>query len=69
MTHGRLDPHAVELALETYNSHTGQAGRHTTCSTRHLRAYAEFHHLLTAPYLHRNGYCHPWPKVRPWQAS
>jgi hypothetical protein len=66
MTHGRLDPHIVELALETYNARTAQAGPNTTCSMSDLRAYAEFHHLLTARYLHRNGYRHPWPEVRPW---
>lgn len=66
MTHGQLDPHAVELALDTYNSHTAEAGRHTTCSMGQLRMYAEFHHLLTVRFLHRNGYRHPWPDVRPW---
>ena len=69
MTYGRLDPHTVELALETYNSHTATAGRNTTCSMRHLRTYAELHHLLTARYLHRNGYRHAWPEVRPWRES
>jgi len=66
MTHGRLDPHAIELALETYNAHIAPAGRNTTCSLPNLKVYAEFHHLLTARYLHRNGYRHPWPEVRPW---
>ncbi|MGH3801082.1 MAG: phosphotransferase [Pseudonocardiaceae bacterium] len=68
MTHGRLDPHMIELALDTYNSHTAEVGRFTECPMRQLRVYAEFHHLLTAPYLHRNGYRHPWPRVRPWPA-
>jgi hypothetical protein len=67
MTHGPLDPHEVELALETYNTHTAQAGPQTTCSMRHLRVYAEFHHQLTARYLGRNGYRHSWPEVRPWR--
>jgi hypothetical protein len=66
MTHGRLDPHTIELALQTYNAHTAKAGPHTTCSMQHLRIYAEYHHLLTARYLHQNGYHHPWPEVRPW---
>lgn len=69
MTHGQLDPHMVELALETYNAHTAGTGRHTTCSTGQLRVYAEFHHLLTARYLDQNGYCHSWPEVRPWRES
>lgn len=66
MTYGQLDPHMIELALNTYNSHTAAVGRFTECPMQHLRVYAEFHHLLTAPYLHRNGYRHPWPRVRPW---
>ncbi len=69
MTHGHLDPHVVEIALGTYNSHTAQAGRDTTCSSPQLRLYAEFHHMLTARYLHRNGYRHSWPDVRPWRES
>lgn len=69
MTHGRLEPHEVELALEKYNSHTTRAHPHTTCSMRDLRAYAEFHHLLTGRYLGRNGYRYSWPEVRPWRES
>ena len=67
MTHGPLDPREVELALETYNTHTAQTGPHTTCSMRRLRVYAEFHHQLTERYLGRNGYRHAWPEVRPWR--
>jgi hypothetical protein len=68
MTHGHLDPRKVEEALEIYNTHTAQAGGDTTtCSPERLRVYAEFHHLLTARYLHRNGYSHAWPVVRPWR--
>lgn len=67
MTHGHLDPHLVEQALEVYNTHTAHAGgQATTCPAARLRAYAEFHHLLTARYRHRNGYQHAWPEVRPW---
>lgn len=69
MTHGQLDPSEVEFALKIYNTHTAQAGRDTTCALPQLRAYAEFHHRLTARYLHRNGYRHPWPEVRPWPES
>lgn len=68
MTHGHLDPQLVEQALEAYNTHTAQAGgQATACPPARLRAYAEFHHLLTAHYLHRNGYQHAWPQVRPWR--
>jgi phosphotransferase family enzyme len=67
MTHGHLHPHTVDAALEIYNTHTAPAGD-TTCPMHRLRAYAEFHHLCTARYLHRNGYRHAWPNVRPWLA-
>lgn len=68
MTYGHLDPRGVDTALEVYNTRTVQAGGDaTTCSPDRLRVYAEFHHLLTTPYLHRNGYRHPWPQVRPWR--
>jgi Ser/Thr protein kinase RdoA (MazF antagonist) len=66
MTHGQLDLHQVEQALQQYNSHTAQADRQATCSMHQLQAYAESHHLLTARYLHRNGYRYPWPEVCPW---
>lgn len=65
MTHGRLAPYAVEAALGVYNTHAA-ARCGTVCSRERLRAYAEFHHLCTARYLHRNGYRHAWPDVRPW---
>ncbi|MGQ0776297.1 MAG: phosphotransferase [Pseudonocardiales bacterium] len=67
MTHGRLDPNEIEQALQTYNTHTTQPQIDTTCSTEQLRLYTEFHHLLTTRYLHRNGYRHTWPDVRPWR--
>ncbi|HEU5472719.1 MAG TPA: phosphotransferase [Actinophytocola sp.] len=69
MTHGRIDRHQADSALAAYNSHTAQEGPQTTCSVEQLRVYAEFHHLLTGPYLGRNGYRYPWPEVRPWRDS
>lgn len=63
MTHGRPDPEEIDHALGSYNARAG-AGR--TCSAPQLRTYAEIHYQLTAAYLHRNGYRHPWPHVRPW---
>ena len=65
MTYGRLAPDAVEAALEVYNTYTAAAAGGTACPMKRLRAYAEFHHLCTARYLHRNGYRHAWPNVRP----
>ncbi|MGH3467453.1 MAG: phosphotransferase [Thermocrispum sp.] len=67
MTHGGLDPREVERALFTYNTHTAQRAVDTACSSEQLQVYAEFHHQLTARYLHRNGYHHAWPDVRPWR--
>ncbi|MGH3938235.1 MAG: hypothetical protein ACRDTG_06310 [Pseudonocardiaceae bacterium] len=67
MTHGRLDPHEIEQALRTYNTHTAQLNVDTACSPEQLRVYAEFHHQLTARYLRRNGYRHAWPDIRPWR--
>lgn len=70
MTYGRLDPREIEAALAVYNTHSAAAGGDTTtCSGQRLRVYAEFHHLLTARYLHRNGYRHAWPEVHPWRES
>jgi hypothetical protein len=66
MTYGRPDPREVWHALEIYNTHTTQAAGHPSCPPERLRLYAEFHHLLTARYLHHHGYRHPWPQVRPW---
>ena len=66
MTHGRLDADQIHAALHTYNAATADAcGRPDTCSTDQLATYTEMHHLLTARYLHHNGYQHPWPTVRP----
>lgn len=66
MTHGRLARSAVDDALAAYNTQTTTAG--TACPPERLRIFAEFHHLCTARYLHRNGYHHAWPDVRPWPA-
>ncbi|MQY28887.1 hypothetical protein [Nocardia aurantia] len=64
MTHGRLSAEAVEAALASYNDRTAGHGIH--CTIDEFRRYAEIHHHLTAPYLHRHGYHHSWTDVRPW---
>jgi hypothetical protein len=64
MTYGQPAPGVVANALTAYNAHVGA----NACAVDHLRYYAELHGGLTAPYLHRNGYRHPWPTVRPWPA-
>ncbi|MEO6083001.1 MAG: phosphotransferase [Umezawaea sp.] len=69
MTHGRLDPGDVEQALDVYNSYTSEADGDVGCSLDQLKMYAEFHHVLTARYLHHNGYHHAWPQVRPWREA
>ncbi|WP_420867541.1 hypothetical protein [Amycolatopsis rubida] len=69
MTHGTLRSEATEAALAVYNICAGRPDDATACTFGQLRVYAEFHHRLTARYLHRNGYCHAWPDVRPWRES
>jgi hypothetical protein len=64
MTHGRPPESTVSATLDAYNAQVGD----NACPPERLRAYAELHHLLTARYLHRHGYRHPWPAVRPWPA-
>ncbi len=65
MTHGHIDRRIIEHAAAIYDTHTALA-ESTRCSPQELRRYAEFHHLSTAHYLHRNGYRHLWSDVGPW---
>jgi len=68
MTHGRPSLTAITAALDTYNRCVAEAvGIAAACPLRRLRAFAEMHHVLTAGYLHRNGYRHAWPDVTPWR--
>lgn len=69
MTHGHLDPQAVENALDIYNAHTATSSADTACHMSQLRSYTEFHHLCTARYQNLNGYRHTWPDSRPWPLS
>jgi hypothetical protein len=62
MTYGQPAPGVVADALAAYNARVGG----NACTVNRLRYYAELHGRLTASYLHRNGYRHPWPNVRPW---
>lgn len=69
MTHGRLDTAAVDTAVTAYNRWVAATGGpHDACTWTDLACYAEVHHVLTAAYLHRHGYRHAWPTVRPWSA-
>ncbi|MGH3679021.1 MAG: phosphotransferase [Natronosporangium sp.] len=64
MTYGQPAASLVSDTLAAYNTHVGT----NACPLNRLHRYAELHGRLTAPYLHRNGYRHPWPTVRPWPA-
>jgi hypothetical protein len=70
MTFGPLSEKEADAALSIYIDTARQfGGPADSCSLAQLAGYAEVHHQLTARYLGRNGYQHPWPKVRPWPAS
>lgn len=62
MTDGALGARAVQRALDTYNARI----QPLECQAEDLALFAELHHLLTARYIGRHGYRHPWPTVRPW---
>ncbi|MEU7171550.1 MULTISPECIES: phosphotransferase [Micromonospora] len=65
MTHGRLSGTSIETALAAYNRTLAMnGGPRIGCTNGDLARYCEIHHLLTVPYLHRNGYHHAWPTVR-----
>jgi hypothetical protein len=69
MTSGPLPVGRADEALSSYmHGVEATGGPADSCSTAQLASYAEVHHLLTIRYLHRNGYQHPWPTVRPWPA-
>ncbi len=67
MTHGSVPLDRIEAAAAAYNGAVETAGGPpASCSLAQLVAYAEGNHLLTARYLHRNGYRYAWPTIRPW---
>jgi hypothetical protein len=72
MTHGQLSDQLIESALDAYNT---TAARHETdlgnVDLQRLSHYATLHHILTAQYLGRGGYRHPWPTVQPaaWRGA
>jgi aminoglycoside/choline kinase family phosphotransferase len=66
MTFGPLTAEQIDQARQAYNTEAGRAGTDATCTLDALQLYCEFHHHLTARYLHRNGYRHLWSEVRPW---
>ena len=64
MTHGNLDTSLITDTLSAYNTATATIPA-AACTPTQLWTYTEIHHALTARYLHRNGYRHAWPDVRP----
>lgn len=72
MTHGQIPDQLIESALDAYNT---TAARHEAdlghVDLQHLSQYTTLHHILTAPYLGRGGYRHPWPTVKPsaWRGA
>ena len=67
MTYGLLSGTQIEQTQAAYTHSVETAGGPAhSCTPAQLADYAEVHHRLTARYLHRNGYQHSWPTVRPW---
>lgn len=65
MTHGRLPADEIRAALHAYNLAVDNTGAPAGCTWPQLTRYSEIHYWLTARYVGRNGYRHPWPNVRP----
>jgi thiamine kinase-like enzyme len=55
MTYGPLDTDRVTSCLHKYNELLSETGL-GTCTSEQFSAWAEMHHVLTSPYLGRNGY-------------
>ncbi len=64
MTHGPLPPRLADEALTAYNQATPYR-----CSPARLTDWLEIHHILTTPYLGRNGYAHSWHTLRPTERT
>lgn len=62
MTFGPVDRCLALAALDHYNGALGSA----KCTLEDVAIWAEINWMLTADYLGRNGYHHPWPTIRPW---
>jgi hypothetical protein len=66
MTHGRIPPSRIITLLDIYNEAvTAAGGPANSCQRSPFTAYTGIHGLLTARYLHTNGYRYPWSVVRP----
>ncbi|WUH97679.1 phosphotransferase [Spirillospora sp. NBC_00431] len=61
MTHGPLPTSTAQAALTTYNtSLTAKTTDLRPVLWNTLMTWADIHHILTSPYLGRNGYRHLW---------
>ncbi|MFD6934657.1 phosphotransferase [Streptomyces goshikiensis] len=60
MTHGSLPDALVGAALNAYNKTAPYP-----CTPQRLTDWTEIHHILTSPYMGRNGYTHSWHTPRP----
>nr|WP_255357210.1 phosphotransferase [Sciscionella sp. SE31] len=66
MTFGALSQEHILMALHAYTKGLGVEPE--VCPLEHLQIWAEFHHLLTSPWLGEH-YCFDWTEVRPWTAD
>ncbi|RJL22025.1 phosphotransferase [Bailinhaonella thermotolerans] len=60
MTYGPLPVELISRSLAAYNAHDLPHA----CTLPRLLDWAEIHHLLTRPYLGRNGYRYGWEATR-----
>uniref|UniRef100_UPI0014702863 aminoglycoside phosphotransferase family protein n=1 Tax=Spirillospora albida TaxID=58123 RepID=UPI0014702863 len=58
MTYGPLDTSLEAKCLNTYNEHLSAAGLRI-CTGQQFLTWAEMNHVLTSPYIGRNGYRFP----------
>ncbi|WP_116051388.1 phosphotransferase [Amycolatopsis palatopharyngis] len=63
MTFGPLTRQHAVNALHAYTTSLGLG--QNACPFGHIQVWAEFHHLLTSPWLGCH-YTHDWATVRPW---
>jgi aminoglycoside/choline kinase family phosphotransferase len=61
MTYGPLDTGLATGVLTEYNGLLAKAGL-PACTSGQFTAWTEMHHVLTSPYLGRNGYRFPWTR-------
>jgi hypothetical protein len=66
MTYGSLPCSLIRSSLTAYNRAIRQhPGSPPACALPDLLGWIEVHHILTSPYLGRNGYRYSWHTVRP----